>query len=63
MLDVRGLFSALVNADFIVTGAHFNGDEQGKITRKQSLKLNVLALLAECWRILRQWRERSHIII
>lgn len=40
MLDVRRVFSALVDADFIDTESHFNGDSNGKIYRKPGLKLN-----------------------
>ncbi|MEC4747653.1 CRISPR-associated helicase Cas3' [Methylomicrobium sp. Wu6] len=44
MLDIRRLFSALVDADFIDTEAHFNGDEDGKSPRMSGLKLNQQGL-------------------
>lgn len=46
MLDVRMLFSCLVDADFLDTEAHFEGDGQGKRPRLPGPTLDASAALA-----------------
>lgn len=46
MLDVRLLFSCLVDADFLDTESHFNGDAAGKRPRSAGPRLDAATALA-----------------
>jgi CRISPR-associated helicase Cas3/CRISPR-associated endonuclease Cas3-HD len=58
MLDVRLLFSCLVDADFLDTEAHFDGDAQGKCLRPTGPTLDAQAGLDALNRYMRE-RIRS----
>ncbi len=62
MLDVRMLFSALVDADFLDTEAHFNGNQTGKQYRQPGPDLKperALSVLINHIRGLRQKTQAS----
>lgn len=59
-LDLRLLFSCLVDADFLDTAAHFEGDAQGKRARQAGPTLDAARALAVLERHVAALEQASH---